>query len=57
MTSMDLRGFKQFIIESLHLDGMTPEMIKDDQPLFGAGLDSIRSMPWSSWWRWSGGSA
>jgi len=46
MMPMDLRGFKQFIIESLHLDGMTPEMIGDDQPLFGAGmgLDSVDAL-------------
>ena len=29
---------KQQIIESLNLEGMTPESIDDNAPLFGAGL-------------------
>ncbi len=40
---MTLGDFKQFIIETLQLAGVTPEMIVDDQPLFGTGLglDSV----------------
>ncbi len=37
---------KQLIIESLNLEGMTPEQIVDDAPLFqeGLGLDSIDAL-------------
>ena len=37
---------KQLIIESLNLDGMTPEQIGDDDPLFGdgLGLDSVDAL-------------
>ena len=37
---------KQQIIESLNLEGMTPEQIQDDTPLFGEGLglDSIDAL-------------
>lgn len=37
---------KQQIIESLNLEGMKPEDIKDNDPLFGEGLglDSIDSL-------------
>lgn len=37
---------KQQIIEALNLQGMTPEEIADDAPLFGdgLGLDSIDSL-------------
>ena len=29
---------KRLIVESLHLEGMRPEMIEDEEPLFGEGL-------------------
>jgi len=37
---------KQLIIEHLKLEGMTPEMIEDDAPLFGEGLglDSVDAL-------------
>ncbi|HVS65593.1 MAG TPA: phosphopantetheine-binding protein [Thermoanaerobaculia bacterium] len=37
---------KAVIIESLGLEGMTPEMIEDDAPLFGdgLGLDSVDAL-------------
>jgi acyl carrier protein len=37
---------KAVIIESLGLEGMTPEMIDDDAPLFGEGLglDSVDAL-------------
>ena len=37
---------KSVIIESLGLEGMTPEMIDDDAPLFGEGLglDSVDAL-------------
>lgn len=38
---------KQVIIESLHLEGTTPEMIEDEAPLFGEdglGLDSVDAL-------------
>ncbi len=37
---------KRLIIESLHLEGMTPEMIEDEAPLFGEGLglDSVDAL-------------
>lgn len=37
---------KRLIIETLKLDGVTPEMIEDDEPLFGGrfGLDSIDAL-------------
>lgn len=43
----DLRkDIKQLIITSLNLEGMTPEEIVDDAPLFqeGLGLDSIDAL-------------
>jgi len=37
---MDLKTeIKSMIIEELHLDGMTPDEIKDAAPLFGEGLN------------------
>lgn len=39
-----IRELKEKVIETLNLDGMTPEDIEDHAPLFGAeglGLDSI----------------
>jgi acyl carrier protein len=37
---------KRLIVESLHLEGMKPEMIEDDAPLFGEGLglDSVDAL-------------
>lgn len=37
---------KRLIVESLHLDGVRPESIGDDQPLFGEGLglDSVDAL-------------
>ena len=37
---------KQIIVESLNLQGTSPESIKDDDPLFGAGLglDSVDAL-------------
>jgi acyl carrier protein len=37
---------KQLIVTSLNLDGMRPEMIEDDAPLFGEGLglDSVDAL-------------
>jgi len=37
---------KRLIVDSLHLEGMKPEMIEDDAPLFGEGLglDSVDAL-------------
>ncbi|MCD4748399.1 MAG: acyl carrier protein [Thermoanaerobaculales bacterium] len=37
---------KQLIIDSLNLEGMTPDVIEDDAPLFGEGLglDSVDAL-------------
>ena len=37
---------KRLIVESLNLDGIRPEMIEDDAPLFGEGLglDSVDAL-------------
>lgn len=37
---------KQLIVESLHLDGVTPDSFADDAPLFGEGLglDSVDAL-------------
>jgi len=46
-TSAGIRErIKAVIIESLGLEGMTPEMIADDAPLFGdgLGLDSVDAL-------------
>ena len=44
--NFDLQDLKRLIIDSLQLEGMTPEMIGDDQPLFGdgLGLDSVDAL-------------
>ena len=41
-----LEGLKRLIIESLNLEGISPESIKDDQPLIseGLGLDSVDAL-------------
>ena len=45
MTDLKLR-VKEMIIERLKLEGMTPDQIEDQAPLFGAGLglDSIDAL-------------
>jgi acyl carrier protein len=37
---------KRLIVENLHLDGMKPEMIDEEAPLFGdgLGLDSVDAL-------------
>ena len=37
---------KRLIVESLHLEGLVPESIRDDSPLFGEGLglDSVDAL-------------
>lgn len=37
---------KRLIVDSLHLEGMKPEMIEDEAPLFGEGLglDSVDAL-------------
>jgi acyl carrier protein len=37
---------KRLIVENLHLDGLTPEMIDEQAPLFadGLGLDSVDAL-------------
>ena len=47
MEKNELRGqLKTLIIESLNLQGMTPDMIADETPLFGEGmgLDSVDAL-------------
>ena len=48
MPSQEMRTrIKEVIIESLNLEGMTPESIGDDAPLFGdegLGLDSVDAL-------------
>ena len=47
MPSSDTRTqLKQLIIETLNLDGMTPDDIGDEMPLFGEGLglDSVDAL-------------
>lgn len=47
METNELRGqLKTLIIESLNLQGMTPDMIADETPLFGEGmgLDSVDAL-------------
>jgi acyl carrier protein len=41
-----LREIKELIINSLNLEGTTPDQIEDDAPLFGSGLglDSIDAL-------------
>ena len=37
---------KKLIVDTLHLEGITPEQIKDEEPLIGSGLalDSIDAL-------------
>jgi acyl carrier protein len=37
---------KRLIVDSLHLEGLKPEMIEDESPLFGEGLglDSVDAL-------------
>lgn len=41
-----IERIKRVLISSLNLEGMTPEMIEDDAPLFGEGLglDSVDAL-------------
>ena len=42
-----LRRIRTLIVESLHLEGLSPDSIGEDQPLFepgGLGLDSIDAL-------------
>jgi acyl carrier protein len=43
---MTLEAFKQLIVDSLQLEGVSPETIGDEEPLFGAGLglDSVDAL-------------
>ena len=43
---MTLDAFKRLIVDSLQLEGLTPEMIGDEDPLFedGLGLDSVDAL-------------
>ena len=45
MTALGLR-IRRLVVESLRLEGLAPESIADDQPLFGEGLglDSIDAL-------------
>jgi acyl carrier protein len=42
----DVSALKRLIIESLNLDGVSPDEIGDDDPLFGSdlGLDSVDAL-------------
>jgi len=44
--ALSLEDLKQLIISSLELEGLTPDSIRDDQPLFGEGLglDSVDAL-------------
>ena len=47
MAAADTRlTLKRLIVESLHLEGTSPEAIDDEAPLFGAGLglDSVDAL-------------
>jgi acyl carrier protein len=46
MSSTMRAEIKQLIIDQLNLEGMTPDMIGDEQPLFGEGLglDSVDAL-------------
>jgi len=39
-------NLKKLIVTTLNLDGLTPELIADDEPLFGTGLglDSVDAL-------------
>jgi acyl carrier protein len=45
-TSLTRRRIKELIVERLNLEGITPEMIGDDDPLLGEGLglDSVDAL-------------
>lgn len=45
-TSTIPERIKRLIVENLHLDGMKPEMIDEEAPLFGdgLGLDSVDAL-------------
>ncbi len=46
LAALDLTEFKRLIIDSLQLEGVTPEAIADEAPLFGdgLGLDSVDAL-------------
>jgi acyl carrier protein len=46
MSSTMRTEIKQLMIDQLNLEGMTPDMIGDEQPLFGEGLglDSVDAL-------------
>ena len=46
MSAPTRERLKQLIIEHLKLEGMTPDMIEDEAPLFGEGLglDSVDAL-------------
>ena len=43
---LNLKGLKEIIVRSLNLEGIRPDDIGDDDPLFGAGLglDSVDAL-------------
>jgi len=45
-TASTRERLKELIIEQLNLEGMTPDMIEDEAPLFGEGLglDSVDAL-------------
>lgn len=45
-TAQTTDRIKRLIVESLHLEGVRPESIEDDAPLFGEGLglDSVDAL-------------
>lgn len=46
VTAPTVQRLKELIIESLNLEGISPEMIADHEPLFGTGLglDSVDAL-------------
>lgn len=44
--TVSVEGLKRLIIDSLNLEGMSPEMIGTEEPLFGEGLglDSVDAL-------------
>lgn len=44
--AVSVEGLKRLIIDSLNLEGMSPEMIGTEEPLFGdgLGLDSVDAL-------------
>jgi acyl carrier protein len=47
MAQQEIRSnLKRLVVQALNLDGLTPERIADDEPLFGGslGLDSVDAL-------------